>query len=62
MHKSRRGDTPIGRVFLGRAIKSRPKIVAANFRNRTSMQPMRSQSHHGVKGLPFFFLWVEREY
>jgi hypothetical protein len=30
----------IGKVFLERA--SRPKIMAANFRNRISMQPINS--------------------
>jgi hypothetical protein len=29
--------------------------VAANFRNRISMEPMRSHAH-GVKGAPFFSL------
>jgi hypothetical protein len=56
-----KGRSTIGRVFLGRAKESRPKIVGANIRNRISMQPMRS----GVIGvnvaslfLSFFSLFV----
>jgi len=42
-------------VFLGT-----PKIVAANFRNRISMQPNEKSSHGvRVKGSTFIFLlWV----
>ncbi len=32
--------------------------MAANFRNRISMHATNEKLHHGVKGLPFFFLWV----
>ncbi len=44
----------LGKVFLGRAIQSGPTIVAANFRNRISMQT-NEKSHHGVKESPFFY-------
>jgi hypothetical protein len=39
----------MGRVFLGRAICPGRKIVAANFRNRISMQPTR---RHVIYNLP----------
>jgi hypothetical protein len=48
-----------GSVFLGRAtISPGQKIVAANFRNRISMQPMRSQASWSEGSRPYYLSLV----